>query len=162
METNEEKLKECHELVNKINETFGIKINGDKRDASIVWFRHYITDKYKKDALRVTYEPLNRYHATIGHARRLLHKLVFKQEFIDITEVIETLDVNLYKQFIDTHVKKRYDTSKTKPGHEANIKKLQMPTGQAMILLRKNPKSALWNKKIANWSYQDWQELKTY
>lgn len=162
METDQKKLTECYYLVKNINETFGIKIDTNTKNTSIVWFRHYITNKYKNDALRVTYEPLGKHHGTISAARKLLHKLTAKKEFIDISEVIESMDTKLYRKFIETHVTKKKRERKIVLSHEVNIKKLQMPTGEAMLLLRRNPKSNLWNKKISDWSYNDWQELKTY
>lgn len=161
METNEKKLKECQELIHKINTTFNIKIDSDKKDVSIVWFRFYIIDKFKDEALRVSYVPLNKHHATISYIRKQLPKLKHKTEYKDIISVIESCNIDFYKAFLDKFVKKRYE-KKENIEQETKNKKLQMPINQAMALLRKKPKSLLWNKKISDWNYFDWKELNTY
>lgn len=58
-------------------------------------------------------------------------------------------------------VKKRYDKKPFVP-EAVSAKKLPMKTGDAMILLRKNPKSLLWNKVISDWNCNDLNELKSY
>ena len=63
------------------------------------------------------------------------------------------MDVYLYERFLI----RNYVYSRVK---EKKIKK--MPLDEVMKLLRKNMKSHLWNIEIANWSYKDWEILKSY
>lgn len=161
-----EKQKECQYLVDKINSTFDIKIDSKDKSASVIWFRYYIIEKYRNELIKVSCEPLNKNHSSVSIARKELDTKSFLQQFKDISKVVETMNVKLYKDFISKHCKKRYDrvydSGKEIVKVEGKSKKLQMPIGEVMILLRKNPTSPLWNKEISNWTCSDWNELKNY
>ena len=161
-----EKQKECQDLVDEINSTFEVKIDSKDKSASLIWFRYYIIDKYRNELIKVSCEPLNKNYTSVSVARKDLATKSFQQQFKDISKVVETMDVGLYKKFVKTYVRKRYDrvydSGKEIIKIEGKPKKVIIPTAQAMILLRKNPKSPLWNKEIYRWSFSDWNELKSY
>lgn len=161
-----EKQKECQYLVDEINSTFDIKIDSKDKSASVIWFRHYLIHKYINEPIRVVEFTLNKHYSSIIYIRKESLKFTKKQEFKDISEIIEKMDVKLYKDFISKHCKKRYDrvydSGKEIIKIEGKPKKLQMPIGEVMILLRKNPTSSLWNKEISTWTCSDWNELKNY
>lgn len=161
-----EKQKECQYLVDEINSTFNVKIDSKDKSASVIWFRYYIIEKYRNELIKVSCDPLNKNHSSVSIARKELATKSFQQQFKDISKVVETMNVGLYKKFVKTYLRKRYDrvydSGKEIIKIEGKPKKLQMPTGEAMILLRKNPTSPLWNKEIYRWSFSDWNELKKY
>lgn len=158
---NKPKQKECFELIDKINEALKIKINVESKRHELVWMRYYVVNKYEDYEVSVCSTPLNKHHASILYLRKNLPKIRKMQAFKDISKVVETLDIKIYKQFIVDHVKKRYDKKPSIP-ESVSAKKLPMKTGNAMMLLRKNRKSLLWNKVISDWNCNDWNELKTY
>lgn len=161
-----EKQKECQYLVDEINSTFNVKIDSKDKSASVIWFRYYIIEKYRNELIKVSCDPLNKNHSSVSIARKELATKSFQQQFKDISKVVETMNVGLYKKFVKTYLRKRYDrvyeSGKEIIKIDGKPKKLQMPTGEAMILLRKNPTSPLWNKEIYRWSFSDWNELKKY
>lgn len=166
-----EKQKECQDLVDEINSTFDVDLRTETKDISVIWFRYYIINKFKYEHNKVCYIPLNKTNGAINYLKKQLPLKITSNKYKDILKVIESKDVNRCLLFLNKYFDARKEKKKQQNMlnkstvnvvKKVSIKKLQMPTGDAMILLRKNPQSPLWNKEIYRWSFSDWNELKNY
>ena len=132
------------ELINQINTTFKVDMLSGKRNFTVLWFRYYIVDKMLLNSVAETAEVMKRDHKNVINLRKKIPMIRNRNEFIAISKVVESMDVKIYEEFLQscTYIEKADP-----------LKKPRM--AEAISVLRKDNACHLWNKLIQKWDKKD-------
>lgn len=140
-----------NEIIDNINETFGIDIRCKNSNRQIMLIKYYLL---KTNIERPHNEIAQAFGITefgLYDMKRRLQNFKNMSEIKEIGEIIENSDVNIFHT-----PKPRRETQDETPAFNRPYSLYQ-----AIEYLRKNPRDVLWNKQFNKWTIKDFQNAKS-
>lgn len=140
-----------------IENAFSLDLQNTSRSLLVKMIRYVVFERYQHEDYKTLCEPFLISQQTVSSTRKQLKKIVDTEIYDDFKIAVESLDNIVMNRCIDKHIPRRWDLPKIEVV-KSDIPKMKTP--EIMAILRRKKDSPLWNKRISEWNYRDFQELK--
>lgn len=138
-----------NELIKDIYNTFGIDVAQKGGYKNEMYFRYAVYNKFKHLKNAQIMHHFNITKSGICRMRIRCLDLKDNRDFIEVQKIIDTMDVNLFYEFLDRTIEKK----------EKPVTRKLMSLNDAILQLRKDPKNKLWNKVFNTWTINDFKTV---